>query len=185
MPVPLHGGVRINNHDRTCDRRDAWVGSISDLKRITSVALVARAKAQAEAKAKASTRAKWRALPSARSSTLKKYLTPPALSETPGYINYQGGAFGMDVEIAIFSVRTVVRLRSHCRLASARGGQHFVKSYICAQFCEQRIGKQMFVRAIVLLDRTLEQRESRLLPSTVCEGVALVIPLDRVGLGII
>jgi hypothetical protein len=57
------------------------VGSISDLKRITSVALVGRAKA--EAKAKASTRAKWRALPSARSSTLKKYLTPPALSETP------------------------------------------------------------------------------------------------------
>ena len=45
------------------------------------MALVGRAKAEAEAKA--STRAKWRALPSARSSTLKKYLTPPTLSETP------------------------------------------------------------------------------------------------------
>ena len=25
-PAPLHRGVRINNHDRRCDRRDAWVG---------------------------------------------------------------------------------------------------------------------------------------------------------------
>jgi hypothetical protein len=41
----------------------------------------AKARARATAKAKASTRAKWRALQSARSSTLKKCLTPPALSE--------------------------------------------------------------------------------------------------------
>src|ERR1019366_8348541 len=26
-PAPLHGGVRSSNHDRGCDRRDAWVGS--------------------------------------------------------------------------------------------------------------------------------------------------------------
>ena len=25
-PAPPHGGVRSSNHDRTCDRRDAWVG---------------------------------------------------------------------------------------------------------------------------------------------------------------
>ncbi len=25
QPAPLHGGVRSSNHDRTCDRRDAWV----------------------------------------------------------------------------------------------------------------------------------------------------------------
>jgi hypothetical protein len=27
QPAPLHGGVRTSNHDRACDRRDAWVGS--------------------------------------------------------------------------------------------------------------------------------------------------------------
>ena len=27
QPAPLHGGVRSSNHDRACDRRDAWVGS--------------------------------------------------------------------------------------------------------------------------------------------------------------
>jgi len=25
-PAPLYGGVRSSNHDRSCDRRDAWVG---------------------------------------------------------------------------------------------------------------------------------------------------------------
>jgi hypothetical protein len=36
-----------------------------------------------------STRAKWRALRSARSSMLKKCLTPPTLSETRCYANYR------------------------------------------------------------------------------------------------
>src|SRR5215469_271543 len=39
-----------------------------------------------------STRAKWRALRSARSSTLKKYLTPPTLSETRCFANHLDGA---------------------------------------------------------------------------------------------
>src|ERR1700746_3509093 len=42
--------------------------------------------------------------------------------------------------------------RAHDLLASARRAQHIVKSCICAKFCEQRIGKQIFVRAIVLPD---------------------------------
>ena len=25
QPAPLRGGVRSSNHDRACDRRDAWV----------------------------------------------------------------------------------------------------------------------------------------------------------------
>ena len=25
QPAPLGGGVRSSNHDRACDRRDAWV----------------------------------------------------------------------------------------------------------------------------------------------------------------
>ena len=25
IPLPLRGGVRSSNHDRRCDRRDAWV----------------------------------------------------------------------------------------------------------------------------------------------------------------
>jgi hypothetical protein len=29
-PAPLHGGVRSSNHDRGCDRRDAWVGPSSE-----------------------------------------------------------------------------------------------------------------------------------------------------------
>src|ERR1700722_6613138 len=35
-PAPLHRGVRSSNHDRGCDRRDAWVGLSPDLKNITS-----------------------------------------------------------------------------------------------------------------------------------------------------
>src|SRR3984957_1682347 len=35
-PAPLHRGVRSSNHDRGCDRRDAWVGLSPDLKTITS-----------------------------------------------------------------------------------------------------------------------------------------------------
>jgi hypothetical protein len=27
QPAPLQRGVRSSNHDRSCDRRDAWVGS--------------------------------------------------------------------------------------------------------------------------------------------------------------
>src|SRR4029077_11846617 len=49
------------------DRRDAWVGLSSRPKTITSGPLVGMAEP--------STRAKWRALRSARSSTLKKCLT--------------------------------------------------------------------------------------------------------------
>src|ERR1035438_9589477 len=54
-----------------------------DLKQIPSEPLVGRATT------KASTRAKWRALRSARSSTLKKCLTAPALSERR-FINSYG-----------------------------------------------------------------------------------------------
>ena len=61
------GGVRSSNHDRRCDRRDAWVELSFRPKTITSGPLVGMAEP--------STRAKWRALRSARSSTLQKCLT--------------------------------------------------------------------------------------------------------------
>jgi hypothetical protein len=61
------------NHDRSCDRRDAWVGLSSrpenDYERAFGWY------------GSSSTRAKWHALPSARTSTLEKCLTPPTLSE--------------------------------------------------------------------------------------------------------
>src|SRR5258708_22176583 len=63
---PLRG-VRSSNHDRRCDRRDAWVELSFRPETITSGPLVGMAEP--------STRAKWRALRSARSSTLKKCLT--------------------------------------------------------------------------------------------------------------
>src|SRR3984893_12999142 len=66
-PAPLCGGVRSSNHDRRCDRRDAWVELSFRPETITSGPLVGMAEP--------STRAKWRALRSARSSTLKKCLT--------------------------------------------------------------------------------------------------------------
>src|ERR1700730_14144192 len=66
-PAPLHWGVRSSNHDRRCDRRDAWVELSFRPETITSGPLVGMAEP--------STRAKWRALRSARSSTLKKCLT--------------------------------------------------------------------------------------------------------------
>src|SRR5258708_37768042 len=84
-PAPLHGGVRSSNHDRTCDRRDAWVGSISDLKRITSGPWLVWQKDKQKQKQRLQLERNG-ALPSARSSTLKKYSTPPASSETPVYI---------------------------------------------------------------------------------------------------
>jgi hypothetical protein len=43
--------------------------------------------------AEPSTRAKWRAPRSARVSTLKKCLTAPTLSETPGFDNYRAPTF--------------------------------------------------------------------------------------------
>src|ERR1700674_5241903 len=84
---------------------------------------------------------------------------------------------------AHISVRTLVRRRAHPLLASARGSQYFVKRNICAKFREQRIGKQIFVRAIVLLDRALEQMKRRLFLTTVREERSLVIP--RLGVGIV
>src|SRR5260370_8436277 len=89
----------------------------------------------------------------------------------------------MDVELDIFSVRTVVRLRSHCPLASARRTQQLVETCICAKLCEQRIGKQIFVGAIILLDRALEQMKRRLFLTTEREESSLVIP--RLGVRII
>src|ERR1039457_3988270 len=74
-------GVRSSNHDRTYDRRDAWVGLSFWPETDYERTLVGRATARA------STRAKWRALRSARSSTLTKCLTAPALSETRCYVN--------------------------------------------------------------------------------------------------
>jgi hypothetical protein len=53
----------------------------SDLKLIASEPLVGMAEP--------STRAKWRAFRSARTSTLKKCLTPPTLSETRFFTNSQ------------------------------------------------------------------------------------------------
>src|SRR5260370_42664877 len=72
--APLHRGVRSNNHDRRYDRRDAWVELSFRPETDYERALVGMAEP--------STRAKWRALRSARTSTLKKCLTPPTLSET-------------------------------------------------------------------------------------------------------
>ena len=51
---------------------------------------------------------------------------------------------------------------AHRLLAMARRGQHFVKRCICAEFRQQRIGKQILVRAVVLLHRTLQQMQSSL-----------------------
>ena len=78
-------------------------------------------KAEPEAKAKASTRAKWRALPSARSSTLKKYLTPPALSETPVYVNYGLRPLsGLERTNALRQIPGYEKIMDAVRLASAR-----------------------------------------------------------------
>src|SRR5664279_2130782 len=68
---------------------------------------------------------------------------------------------------------------THRLLANARSGQHFVKGCICAEFCQQRIGKQIRMRAIVLLDRALEQMESRLFLATIRKKRSLVIPRLR------
>src|SRR6202043_2504217 len=65
------GGVRSSNHDRGCDRRDAWVGPSSDLNSDYERALVGMALI--------STRAKWRSSLSGCSSVGKNYLTTPAL----------------------------------------------------------------------------------------------------------
>src|SRR6266849_7430522 len=73
--------------------------------------------------------------------------------------------------------------RSYRLLASARGGQHFVKSCIGAEFCQQWIGKQIAMRAIVLFDRALQQMKSRLFLAAEREKRSLVIPRLRVGLG--
>src|ERR1700722_10084160 len=66
-PAPLHRGVRSSNHDRGCDRRDAWVGLSPDLKTITSEPTVG--------KATPSMRAKWRSSLSACHGVLEKCLT--------------------------------------------------------------------------------------------------------------
>src|SRR5579864_2749363 len=61
------GGVRSSNHDRGCDRRDAWVGPSSEPELIKSEPMVGMALI--------STRAKWRSSLSGWSSVGKKYLT--------------------------------------------------------------------------------------------------------------
>src|SRR5262249_55916566 len=66
-------GVRSSNHDRSCDRRDGWVGPSFLTCNDYEWALVGMAEP--------ATRAKWRALRSARASALKKYLTGTTLSE--------------------------------------------------------------------------------------------------------
>src|SRR5580704_7987597 len=81
-PAPIHRGVRSSNHDRGCDRRDAWVGLSPDLKTITSEPTVG--------KATPSMRAKWRSSPSACHGVLEKGLTPPTLSETRFFANISG-----------------------------------------------------------------------------------------------
>src|SRR6266849_9831633 len=73
--------------------------------------------------------------------------------------------------------------RSYRLLASARGGQHFVKSCIGAEFSQQWIGEQIAMRAIALFDRALEQMKSRLFLAAEREKRSLVIPRLRVGLG--
>jgi len=64
-----------------------------------------------------------------------------------------------------------------------RLGQHFVKGRVASKFCQQRIGKQIFVRAIVLLDGALEQVERRLLLAAIGKEDSLVVPRLRVGVG--
>src|SRR5258708_6771466 len=104
----------------------------------------------------------------------------PTLQPRPfGYAGKSGGR-----RRQFLRIRPVTRVSvapyaggcSHCVLASARGDQHFVKSCIVAEFCQQRIGKQIFVRAIVLLDRALEHMESRLFLATEREQRSLVVP---------
>src|SRR5207245_9396117 len=80
-PAPLHRVVRSNNHDRRYDRRDAWVELSFRPETDYERALVGMAEP--------STRAKWRAPLSARTSTPKKCLTPPTLSERRFFINNQ------------------------------------------------------------------------------------------------
>src|SRR5208282_1752218 len=74
-----------------------------------------------------------------------------------------------------------VACRPHRLLTIARGSQHFVKGCFCAELCQQRIGKQILVGAIVLPDRALQQMKSRLLLASVCEKRSLVIPRLRIG----
>jgi transposase len=59
-PAPLCGGVRTGNHDRGCDRRDAWVGPS-----VLAGTLIA---SEPWWDGTSSTRAKWRALRSAQDS---------------------------------------------------------------------------------------------------------------------
>jgi hypothetical protein len=91
-PASLQGEVRSSNHDRECDRRDGWVGPSSDLNRL---------RASLGWMGTSSTRAKWRALRSARSSTLKKCLTAPTLLERRFMANYRIHR----TELTIFLVR--------------------------------------------------------------------------------
>jgi hypothetical protein len=58
-----YGGVRTSNHDRGCDRRDAWVGLSPNLNTDCERASVGFGTS--------STRAKWRALRNAGTSTLE------------------------------------------------------------------------------------------------------------------
>src|ERR1700687_1801203 len=106
-------------------------------------------------------------------------------SKTPPKHSLDGAPFriGIDAGVANRALFALFqRERSNSLLASARRTQHIVKSFIFAKFCEQRIRQQIFVGAIILLDRSLEQMKSRLLLTTEREERALVIPRLRIGI---
>ena len=57
------------------------------------------------------------------------------------------------------SLAGCIPCRSDRILACARSGQHFVKGWFRTEFCQQRIGQQIRVRAIILLDCALQKME--------------------------
>src|ERR1039458_6081799 len=90
--------------------------------------------------------------------------------------------------VAILNASSVSRARripcrAHRFLAFARGGQHSVKGWFRAEGCEQRIGEQIRVRAIVLLDRALQKMERGWFLAAVPEERSLVIPRLGIGFG--
>jgi len=104
------------------------------------------------------------------------YLTEPASARQRMRVSERNSS--TSASRALFAVG-----RAHCILARAGCGQHFVKGRVASKFCQQRIGKQIFVRAIVLLDGALEQVERRLLLAAIGKEDSLVVPRLRVGVG--
>jgi hypothetical protein len=87
-PAPLRGGFRSSNRDRSCDRRDGWVGvSLVPLTIKTSLSFAWQT----------STRAKWRSARSGCSSVLEKVLTSPTLLEMAIFRHYSIGVAGPSI----------------------------------------------------------------------------------------